>query len=80
MLTQVRFFVRESRLGKRLGSMGRDFGVGGLGQLAVQYSVAIGLHVIAIDIDPEKLLVAKRMGAEITINLQQNDVGQDSAI
>jgi propanol-preferring alcohol dehydrogenase len=30
--------------------------VGGLGQLAVQHAVAMGLHVIAIDIDSEKLL------------------------
>jgi len=49
-------------------------GVGGLGQLGVQYAVAMGFHVIAIDIDPEKLLVAKRMGAEIAINAQQDDV------
>jgi len=49
-------------------------GVGGLGQLAVQYAVAMGLHVIAIDIDAEKLLAAKRMGAEMTINAQQDDV------
>jgi len=49
-------------------------GVGGLGQLAVQYAVAMGLHVIAIDIDPEKLLAAKRMGAEMAINAQQDDV------
>ena len=49
-------------------------GVGGLGQLAVQYAVAMGLHVIAIDVDPEKLLAAKRMGAEIAINARQDDV------
>jgi len=49
-------------------------GVGGLGQLGVQYAVAMGLQVIAIDIDPEKLPVAKRMGAEITLNAKQDDV------
>jgi len=49
-------------------------GVGGLGQLGVQYAVAMGLHVIAIDIDPEKLLVAKGMGAKIAINAQHDDV------
>ena len=49
-------------------------GVGGLGQLGVQYAVTMGMHVIAIDIDPEKLLLAKRMGAEIAINAQQDDV------
>jgi propanol-preferring alcohol dehydrogenase len=49
-------------------------GVGGLGQLGVQYAVAMGLRIIAIDIDPEKLAVAKRMGAEMVINAQQDDV------
>jgi propanol-preferring alcohol dehydrogenase len=49
-------------------------GVGGLGQLGVQYAVAMGFHVVAIDVDPEKLLVAKRMGAEIAIDAQQDDV------
>lgn len=49
-------------------------GVGGLGQLGVQYAVAMGMHVIAIDIDPEKLVVAKRIGAEVAINAQQEDV------
>jgi alcohol dehydrogenase, propanol-preferring len=49
-------------------------GVGGLGQLGVQYAVAMGLHVIAIDIDPEKSPVAKRMGAEIALNAKQDDV------
>ena len=49
-------------------------GVGGLGQLGVQYAVTMGMHVIAIDIDPEKLLLAKLMGAEITVDAQQEDV------
>jgi propanol-preferring alcohol dehydrogenase len=44
--------------------------------LAVQYAVAMGLHVVAIDIDPEKLLMAKRMGAEIAINPEHDDVVQ----
>ena len=49
-------------------------GVGGLGQLGVQYAVTMGMHVIAIDIDPEKLLLAKLMGAEITVDARQEDV------
>jgi propanol-preferring alcohol dehydrogenase len=48
-------------------------GIGGLGQLGVQYAISMGLHVIAIDIDPEKLLLAKRMGAEITLNAKEED-------
>ena len=49
-------------------------GVGGLGQLGIAYAVAMGIHVIAVDIDPEKLVLAKRMGAEIAINPKQEDV------
>jgi propanol-preferring alcohol dehydrogenase len=49
-------------------------GVGGLGQLAVQYGVALGFHVIAIDIDDDKLVTEKRMGAELALNAQQDDV------
>jgi propanol-preferring alcohol dehydrogenase len=49
-------------------------GVGRLGQMGVQYAFAMGLHVIAIDRDPEKLLVAKRMGAEVVLNPKQDDV------
>jgi alcohol dehydrogenase, propanol-preferring len=43
-------------------------GVGGLGHFAVQYAVAMGFHVIAVDIADEKLALAKKLGAEITIN------------
>ena len=49
-------------------------GVGGLGQLAVQYAGVMGLHVIAIDIDPQKLLMAKDMGAEIILNPREHNV------
>jgi len=43
-------------------------GIGGLGQLAIQYAVAMGMHVIAIDINPYKLTRAKDFGAEIVID------------
>jgi alcohol dehydrogenase, propanol-preferring len=46
-------------------------GAGGLGQLGVQYAVAMGFHVIAIDVDPEKVIAAKRMGAEIAIDARK---------
>ena len=51
-------------------------GIGGLGQLAIQYAVSRGLHVIAVDIDPNKLALAKTMGAEITINAKEQNVAQ----
>jgi propanol-preferring alcohol dehydrogenase len=48
-------------------------GVGGLGHVAVQYAKAMGLHVAAIDIGPEKLQLARKLGAEITVDAQDED-------
>ncbi len=50
-------------------------GVGGLGHLAVQYAKAMGMHVAAIDISDDKLALAKRLGAEITVNAKDEDPG-----
>ncbi len=46
-------------------------GIGGIGQMAVQFAVTMGLHVIAIDIDSKKLLRAKDLGAEIALNARE---------
>ncbi|MEN0059813.1 MAG: alcohol dehydrogenase AdhP [Bdellovibrio sp.] len=43
-------------------------GVGGLGHMAVQYAKAMGLNVAAVDVDDEKLKLARRLGATITVN------------
>ena len=43
-------------------------GIGGLGHVAVQYAVAMGMRVIAVDIADDKLALAKRHGAEIALN------------
>jgi alcohol dehydrogenase, propanol-preferring len=43
-------------------------GVGGLGHIAIQYAKAMGLHVAAIDIGPEKLQLARKLGAEVTVD------------
>ena len=51
-------------------------GVGGLGQMAVQYAVSMGLHVIAVDVSSEKLWRAKDLGAEITLNAREVDVAR----
>jgi alcohol dehydrogenase, propanol-preferring len=48
-------------------------GIGGLGHMAVQYAKAMGLHVIAVDISPEKLDLARSLGADITINAAEED-------
>lgn len=43
-------------------------GIGGLGHIAVQYAVAMGLRVVAIDVDDAKLALATKHGAEVTVN------------
>ena len=49
-------------------------GIGGLGHIAVQYAVAMGLRVVAVDIADDKLALAKRLGAEVTVNALHEDV------
>ncbi len=48
-------------------------GVGGLGHMAVQYAKAMGMHVVAADIFDDKLALAKKLGADITINGKDKD-------
>lgn len=50
-------------------------GIGGLGHLAVQYAKAMGLRVAAIDVDDDKLALAKKLGAELTVNARAQDPG-----
>jgi propanol-preferring alcohol dehydrogenase len=51
-------------------------GVGGLGHVAVQYAKAMGLHVAAVDIGPEKLQLARVLGAEVTVDARAEDAAQ----
>ncbi|MGI0524719.1 alcohol dehydrogenase AdhP [Rhizobium giardinii] len=48
-------------------------GVGGLGHMAVQYAKAMGMHVVAADIFEDKLALAKKLGADITVNGKDKD-------
>jgi propanol-preferring alcohol dehydrogenase len=48
-------------------------GVGGLGHIAVQYAVAMGMRVAAVDIDPKKLALAKKLGAEFLVNAREEN-------
>ena len=50
------------------------FGIGGLGHLAVQYAVAMGLNVIAVDTGTEKLQLAKKLGASLCLDFKLDDV------
>lgn len=42
-------------------------GIGGLGHLAVQYAIAMGLRVVALDVDEDKLALARELGAEAVV-------------
>ena len=59
--------------GQRLGV----FGVGGLGQLAVQIGVGLGATVTAIDVSDEKLAQAKTFGASATLNATTANVAKE---
>src|SRR3954463_6424656 len=49
------------------------FGQGPVGLSATQLAVAMGARVIALDVSPERLAMAKEFGAEVTINAKTNN-------
>ena len=48
-------------------------GIGGLGHMAVQYARAMGFNVAAVDIADDKLALASRLGASVTVNAATTD-------
>ncbi len=48
-------------------------GIGGLGHMAVQYARAMGLNVAAVDVDDNKLALARQLGAQVTVNARTTD-------
>lgn len=65
--------VKESHI--RPGQWIGIFGVGGLGNLAVQYSKNVfGAKVVAFDINDEMLTFAKESGADVVINSFNEDL------
>jgi len=59
--------------GARPGEWIAISGIGGLGHLGIQYAKAMGLHVVAIDIDDGKLAHATRLGADLVVNAKNGD-------
>src|SRR5256886_2107775 len=62
---------------RRLDVSGRDtlavFGQGPVGLSATLLGRALGARIIAIDISPERLKLARELGAEHTINPREKD-------
>ncbi|MGE5334539.1 MAG: alcohol dehydrogenase catalytic domain-containing protein [Nitrososphaerota archaeon] len=49
-------------------------GAGGIGLHAIQLARLRGARVIAVDVDDEKLAIAQRFGADLTLNVTRDDV------
>ena len=54
--------------GARVGDTVAVWGVGGLGHYAVQIALASGARVVAVDIAPAQLELARRLGADVAID------------
>lgn len=63
--------VRRAQV--QLGEYVVVFGTGILGQLALQMLVACGARVIAVDLNNDRLELAREMGAELCLNPNQAD-------
>ncbi len=60
--------------GVRPGQWIAIYGAGGLGNLGVQYAKKVfGAHVIAVDINDDKLALAKESGADLVVNPAKED-------
>lgn len=59
--------------GARSGDLVSVVGVGGLGHLAVQYAAIAGATVVAVDVQQDKLDLAKELGAAYTVNASVDD-------
>ena len=63
--------VRRAQLGS--GDVAVFVGVGGVGGFGVQIARALGAHVVAIDVDPERLELAREHGAELGLDARASD-------
>lgn len=63
--------VKESNVGA--GEWIAVSGAGGLGHLAIEYAKFMGMYVLAVDVSDDKLALAKKVGADITLNAADAD-------
>jgi len=61
--------------GLRVGETVAVWGAGGLGQCAIQIARAIGAKVVAVDVDPAKVSLARELGADLAINATEQNPG-----
>ena len=59
--------------GTRSSDLVAVFGVGGLGHMAIQYARIAGARVVAVDLLDTKLELARKLGAEFTVNAANED-------
>ena len=59
--------------GARSSDLVAVFGIGGLGHLAVQYARIAGAEVVAVDVEDEKLALARELGAAHVVNARDDD-------
>jgi propanol-preferring alcohol dehydrogenase len=59
--------------GARSSDLVAIYGVGGLGHLALQYAKIAGASVVAVDLVPEKLEMARELGADYVVNAREED-------
>jgi alcohol dehydrogenase, propanol-preferring len=52
-------------------------GIGGLGHVAIQYAKAMGFKVVALDVTPEKLALARATGADAVVDALSPDAVDD---
>jgi D-arabinose 1-dehydrogenase-like Zn-dependent alcohol dehydrogenase len=64
------------RAGVRAGEWVAVHGCGGVGLSAVQIAIALGARVIAIDVSPDKLAMAKTLGAAATVDASRDDASK----
>jgi alcohol dehydrogenase, propanol-preferring len=55
-------------------------GVGGLGHLALQYAKVFGTTTVAVDVEDEKLVLAKQLGADHVVDARLDQAAQLEAI
>jgi len=59
--------------GARSSDLVAVFGIGGLGHLALQYAKIAGATVVAVDLEDAKLDLARKLGADHTVNARTED-------